>query len=386
MVVGCTSTISLSCPPDFRGLCPANFDPSNTGRPTVSGCAEFQPPTFTDSAPQPLCGNTGITTRTWTVVGCGRQASCVQTLTTFDDVKPQIAPLVPGGLNNVTVACLSEVPKVPVPGVVATDNCQNSNTLLPCNCCNLCRRTELFPCCNCERPRRIEFALTPTSCNTAGNADSECRETTGFSLTAGTYNVQISDAFTGQVYFSGAVAAGASITINNNASFVKLAYRVSTAAGPAGSQTGSVSVSCKTFRRGEVYGSLQVVGMLPGAPCTTVLPCPCCDQCAAVTVVKRVATLPKCLGMRCGPSAVGSKDGTCCAGASCRPGLGGHTCQITSRANKRDNVRVEISYATTPLQNGELRVWTANDRCGNVQQVAQTVLATSTSCKREEEL
>jgi hypothetical protein len=151
--VGCAGNLQITCPNNVNTLCPANFNPSITGFPTVVGCATASPAVFTDGPIVSACGNTGTITRTWSVSGCGQQVSCQQALSTFDNVKPQIGPIVSGGLNNVTVTCLSDVTNVPVPSVVATDNCQNSNTLLPCNCCNLCKKTDLFPCCNCERPK-----------------------------------------------------------------------------------------------------------------------------------------------------------------------------------------------------------------------------------------
>ena len=322
----------------------------------------------------------------WTAIGCNQAVSCTQTLTTFDTIQPQIFPLVQGGLNNVTVQCLSQVEAVPIPAVRATDNCQDSNVLLPCNCCHLCRTSDLFPCCSCERAKRIEFALTPLNCNTPGNSDETCRQGSGFSTTAGNFQVQISNPFTGFVYYSGAVPASGTIVINSNVSIVRLAYSI-TSGGLDSTQQGHIETSCKTFKRGEVYGSLQVVGMFPGSSCDIIQPCPCCDQCQAVTVVKRVSTVAKCLGRRCGLTSKGPDDSECCPGSSCRLGAMGYSCQTKTRGvQAREGARVSLSLSKIPLQNGEERVFTANDLCGNIATAAQYVTATNLNCKRDEDL
>ena len=415
--VGCSDNLEIVCPADVQLECPANFSPDSTGVATWTGCESAGPATYTDSF-VPACGNTGTTTRTWTVSGCGQTRSCQQTLVEFDSIKPQIAPVVPGGLDNVTVSCLSDVASVPVSAVSATDNCQDPNTYVPCNCCNLCNRADLFPCCACERPNRIQFVLTPTSCSTPGNADEDCEQSPNFSVTESSYAVVVSDYFSDEAYFTGQVSSAGDILVQRNTSFVRLRYRIT--AGD-GFQTGSILVSCKTFRRAEVYGSLQVVGMSPGQTCDLVQPCPCCNQCGAITVTKRASTAPRCLGRRCGKSAVGggkseccpgaschlgaggykcrmdrpsclgevcTKDSSCCDGASCRFGKGGLRCRSTRFRDAHlfaREQRVDISYSTVPLENGEIRVYTANDLCSNVETASQYVIATNTDCKRSME-
>ena len=418
-VVGCDSDLQIVCPPNVNLQCPANFSPNSTGVPAVSGCPNALEPTFTDSF-TPACGNTGTTTRTWSVSGCNQVQTCTQLLIEFDTIKPAISALVPGGLDNVTVACLSDVASVPVSGVSATDNCQDPNTYVPCNCCNLCSQTDLFPCCGCERPRKIQFVLTPTSCSTSGNADEDCTESVDFPIDAPLYQVTLSDYFSGDVYFSGSLSSGGAVPIERNTSFVRIHYRIVVGVdGVQQVQEGSVIVACKSFRRGETYGSLQVVGMFPGQTCDTVKPCACCSQCGAITSTKRTSTAPKCLGRRCGlstlpggrndccagaschlaaggykcrmarPSCLGAmctKDSACCDGASCRFGAGGLRCRSTRFRDAHLFAReekVSISYEALPIANGEIRVYTANDLCDNVQTASQYVIASNTACKRE---
>jgi uncharacterized protein YegL len=420
-VVGCTEELRIQCPENVRLQCPADFSPDSTGFPTVTGCDSALPPTYGDSF-APACGNTGTTTRTWTVIGCGQTQSCTQELVDFDTIKPEIFPVVPGGLDNITVPCLSEVPQVPISSVRSTDNCQDPNVFVPCNCCERCPIGNLFPCCDCERPTTVQFAFVPTSCSSSGNADAKCTETGVFppADSAESYNLEITDYFNDFVYFSGSVASGSAVVINNGTSLVRLKYAILTSGGA--SQRGEIQITCKVFKRGEIYGSLQVVGMNPGTTCDAVQPCDCCDLCNAVTVTKRVDTAPKCIGKRCGMSSLGgssSERGACCPGASCRPGAGGFTCQserpsclgetcnkdssccegtscrpgvggLRCRSSKfRDDTvfaranKVQISFSRVKVTDGEIRTYESNDLCGNVETATQYVIAENTACKRD---
>ncbi len=48
-------------------------------------------------------------------------------------------------------------------------------------------------------------------------------------------------------------------------------------------------------------------------------------------------------------------------------------------------LHVSLTLQTAALPNGVERIWTSEDHCGNVATAVQTVTATSTTCKKEEE-
>ncbi len=180
-----------------------------------------------------------------------------------DTIRPVIAPVVPGGLNNISVTCLSQVSSVGVPPTVATDNCEDSQALVPCSCCALCPQTGFFPCCDCTTPTQARFAVVPRNCNAAANGDETCVQTSGFPLNAASYLVRISNGtqIGLPVFVYVSAPAGSNVDVRGLTPLSRLAYNIS-----VGSQwqTGLIQVNCRTFRRGEFYGSLELQGMNPG--------------------------------------------------------------------------------------------------------------------------
>jgi hypothetical protein len=344
--VGCSAVASavirsilaptILCPPPSVQQCPANFSTSVTGTPTVGGCSGPVGLAYSDAV-TPGCGNTKTINRTW-VSSCGG-LTCTQALQEIDTIAPTIAPVIPGGLANVTVPCLSEVPSVGVPPVQASDNCEGPNELVGCGCCHLCPQSNLRPCCDCVSPTQIRFALIPIPCSASVNSDEQCVED-NFPLDAEEYKVTVYDwSNSSLVYFQGLLHAGLAFDVSAVKPFSKLGYLIQAvdlntncnaeclaANGGtvpfAGSQSGQIVVNCKYFKRDEAYGSLVVQGMFPGVPCPFEVPCWCCSLCGSTPQKRTVPRRPKCIGRVCVPGSGTGTQGGCCGGTSCHP-LGG---------------------------------------------------------------
>ena len=82
----------IDCPDDVTVECDADSSPASTGTATATDNCDPDPAIgFSDVENLDGCGGTGTIERTWTATDfCGRQSSCVQTITVVDTTDPEI--------------------------------------------------------------------------------------------------------------------------------------------------------------------------------------------------------------------------------------------------------------------------------------------------------
>ncbi|HZV68023.1 MAG TPA: hypothetical protein VFG10_00685, partial [Saprospiraceae bacterium] len=118
---------AITCPTDITVQCAGQVPPANPASVTTSdNCGGAASVTFIgDVISNSICVNRFIVSRTYQSADeCGNTATCVQTITVFDDTPPFI--LCPG---NITVQCASQVPAANIASVVTSDNCGGAATV-----------------------------------------------------------------------------------------------------------------------------------------------------------------------------------------------------------------------------------------------------------------
>ena len=123
---------NLICPPDVTLTCDQSIDPSIAGGFAIAAdnctATDDLEITFEDSNGGALgeCGgNSGVITRTYTVVdACGNVATCQQTITVIDDTAPVLtcAP-------NLTISCDQSREPGTTGQATATDNCSGTTDI-----------------------------------------------------------------------------------------------------------------------------------------------------------------------------------------------------------------------------------------------------------------
>lgn len=110
----------ITCPANVTVQCAAQVPPANIEAVTATDACSPATITFlSDVTVNFECVNRFHINRTYRATDlCGNSATCVQTITVFDDTSPTIT--CPA---NVTVQCASLVPPVNIAAVVASDNC-----------------------------------------------------------------------------------------------------------------------------------------------------------------------------------------------------------------------------------------------------------------------
>jgi len=171
----------IDCPPDETIECPAStsdLNPNETGSATATDNCLVEDITYSDISEE-LCGDTSVTTRTWTATDTsGNMDSCVQVITVVDTTPPTLTCP-----DNITVdgptgtdTCVV----VNYPQAVAADTCGNVTVTysLPSGSCFPCGEVttvNVTATDECGNVRRCSFTVTVGPC-----PDNGCSLTQGY--------------------------------------------------------------------------------------------------------------------------------------------------------------------------------------------------------------
>ncbi len=122
------TTPSITCPANITVQCANQVPAPNTaGVVTSDNCGGAATVTFVaDVISNQTCVNRFTVTRTYRATdACGNSATCNQSITVFDNTGPSIT--CPA---NITVQCASQVPAPDIAGVITSDNCGGTSTVI----------------------------------------------------------------------------------------------------------------------------------------------------------------------------------------------------------------------------------------------------------------
>ena len=117
----------ITCPADITVECASEVPAPDTSLViAMDDCGDVTITFISDVTINPNCPNQFTIQRTYQATdACGNSATCLQTITVFDDTPPSIT--CPA---NTTVQCASQVPAADINSVLANDNCNGTVTVV----------------------------------------------------------------------------------------------------------------------------------------------------------------------------------------------------------------------------------------------------------------